>query len=72
MKFKPGDKVYYVGSNRMLQQDYGEQELTVFAVDPKTSCLVCITSQGYWLVGVSPGDVQSVKNQVLQVVQAAS
>ncbi len=67
MKFKPGDKVYYIGSNRMLQRDYGKRELTIFAVDPKTNSLVCTTSQGYWLVGVHPSDVQPVESQMFQV-----
>lgn len=72
MKFKPGDKVYYIGSNRVIQQDYGKRELTIAAVDPKTSSLVCTTSQGNCLVAVSPRDIQYVENQMLQVVQEAS
>lgn len=72
MSFKPGDKVYYIGSNRMIQQDYGERELSISAVDPKTNSLACTTAQGHWLVGVSPRDVQSVENQRLQVLQEAS
>lgn len=72
MNFKPGDKVYYIGSNRMIQQDYGKRELSISAVDSKTNSLVCTTAQGHWLVGVSPRDIQYVENQVLQAAQTAS
>jgi hypothetical protein len=72
MKFKAGDKVYYIGSNRAIQQDYGKQELTIFAVDPKTSYVACTTCQGHWLVGVSPREIQPIENSVPQVAQKAS
>ncbi|MBM0745359.1 hypothetical protein JOY44_28445 (plasmid) [Phormidium sp. CLA17] len=72
MRFKLGDKMYYIGSNQMIQQDYGRQELTIFAVDPKTGYVACTTAQGQWLVGVNPRESQPIENPVPQVAQEAS
>jgi hypothetical protein len=51
--FQKGDRVYYSGADRKIQGDYGNQLLTVLAVDPVSRRLVCTTKDNRWLVGVS-------------------
>lgn len=72
MRFREGDKVYYIGRHRTLQHDYGSRELTIFAVDAKTGFVVCTTVDNCWLVGVDPGDLQLAKGSGLQFEQEAS
>jgi hypothetical protein len=72
MQFKPGDRVYYTGSSRILQLDYGKRELTISAIDPKTRRLVCSTSDGRKLVGVNPEDIEYVLRHRLQGAHEAS
>ncbi|MBD3886440.1 hypothetical protein IFO70_32690 [Phormidium tenue FACHB-886] len=64
MQLAKGDKVYYVGADRKIQQDYSAQQLTVIAADWATGRLVCEAENGRWLVGVCPADVQLLNRSV--------
>jgi len=66
MRFNVGDRVYYTGMNRVIQQDYGKRELKVLAVDPKTRRVACATNEGHLLVGVNPEDIELLPEPVLQ------
>ncbi|NES95346.1 MAG: hypothetical protein F6K32_08960 [Desertifilum sp. SIO1I2] len=48
----PGDCVQYVGSDLRIQQDYGNQELRILAID-RSGMTVCEDKAGNRLVGVS-------------------
>jgi hypothetical protein len=54
---KPGDWVRYVGSEPKIQQDYGNQNLRIVAIDPVSPIAVCDSSTGQRLVGVALGDL---------------
>ncbi|MBD2314158.1 hypothetical protein H6G20_21035 [Desertifilum sp. FACHB-1129] len=51
-EFLQGDCVQYVGSDLRIQQDYGNQELRILAID-RSGMTVCEDKAGNRLVGVS-------------------
>jgi len=51
-QFQQGDLVRYIGQNLKIQQDYGNQDLRIIAIDPISKIAVCSTKIGQCLVGV--------------------
>lgn len=52
VSLRQGDRVRYIGSDRKIQNDYGNQELIVLAVDLVSGVSVCRNRSGQCLVGV--------------------
>ncbi len=60
VRLSQGDCVRYIGSDLRIQQDYGNQDLRIFAIDALSGIAVCENSAGNCLVGVSHHDLQLV------------
>ncbi|MBD2088950.1 hypothetical protein H6F67_03670 [Microcoleus sp. FACHB-1515] len=53
VSFQQGDWVRYIGRNPKIQQDYGNQDLRIVAIDWLSEIAVCDTKIGQRLVGVA-------------------
>jgi len=59
MSYQPGDRVYYVGSDSRVMQDYGRRELEIVSVSQMHRVAVCQTvTSGAKLVGVPLRDLE--------------
>jgi hypothetical protein len=58
MGLKVGDRVYYIGRMQQLQADYGNQLLTLTALDRARGIAVCENGKGCQLVGVAVQDLR--------------
>ncbi|NJL19953.1 MAG: hypothetical protein HC895_02655, partial [Leptolyngbyaceae cyanobacterium SM1_3_5] len=56
-----GDWVRYVGSNLKIQQDYGNQDLRITAIDLLNGIAVCDTKIGSRLVGVALHELHKLR-----------
>lgn len=57
---QPGDWVRYGGSNLKIQQDYGNQDLRIVAIDLLDEIAVCDTKIGARLVGVALRELYNI------------
>ena len=55
---KQGDWVRYIGLDPRIQQDYGNQDLRILAVDAVCGIAVCDNTFGQRLVGVAIAELQ--------------
>lgn len=55
-----GDYVRYVGADPKIQQDYGNQNLRILAIDLMSGIAVCDNEKGRCLVGVALRELQSI------------
>jgi hypothetical protein len=55
---KPGDCVRYIGLDPRIQQDYGDQDLRIIAIDFMNGIAVCDNQMGQRLVGVALRELQ--------------
>jgi hypothetical protein len=55
-----GDWVRYIGVDRKIQLDYGNQDLKILEIDLISEIAVCINKKGQRLVGVALRELQSI------------
>jgi hypothetical protein len=53
-----GDRVRYIGTDPKIQQDYGNQDLCILAIDWSSGIAVCDNTVGQRLVGVALRELQ--------------
>lgn len=63
--FSKGDKVFYVGTNAKVRQDYGDQVLEIIAIDQRNLKIICRTQDNLQLVGVVPQELQQVQPWII-------
>lgn len=55
-----GNCVRYIGADPKVQQDYGDQDLQVIAIDSMSGIAICDNKRGQRLVGVAVRDLQGL------------
>ena len=64
VRFNQGDCVRYIGTDPKIQQDYGNQDLQILAIDFVSETTVCKNKAGNCLVGVSYRDLQHAQEMI--------
>lgn len=60
VQFILGGSVRYMGEDPKLQQDYGNQDLQIVAIDRISGIAVCDTAGGQRLVGIALRELKAV------------
>jgi hypothetical protein len=60
VRLSRGDCVRYIGVDPRIQQDYGNQNLRILAIDLMSGIAVCNNEIGQCLVGVALRELQGV------------
>ncbi|GAB4368001.1 MAG: hypothetical protein Kow00121_06730 [Elainellaceae cyanobacterium] len=60
VRLNQGDYVRYIGADPKIQQDYGNQNLRVLAIDGLSGLAICDNEVGQCLVGVALRELQNI------------